>query len=618
MRPFRPLAPLCGCLLLACATTPRAPEPAPEAPATEAPAAAPAAPARSEAQKLDALLAEYWEEYLRLNPVAATAIGDPRYNNLFPNSLAPEFRAQTQAAAEKWLAALRAIDRSKLEGQSRLSYDILAGDLEEELAGRRFPSHLIPIQQFGSVPSFFAVLASGKSLQPFQTVKDYEDFLERGDGAVAWMDQAIVNMREGMKAGVTQPKVVMQKVLPQLAAHVQADPTKTVHWGAVAAMPKDFSPADRARLEQAYREAITQRWVPAYKRLHDFVKGEYLPRCRDTVAWSALPQGAEWYAFNVKASTTTDLAPADIHETGLKEVQRIRDEMDRVRKQVGFKGDLQAFFKHLETDPKFYFTKEEELLEGYRALQQRINALLPKLFDVFPKADYEVRAIEPFRAASSAGAMYQRPSPDGARPGIFYVNTHNLKAQPRFIMETLSIHEASPGHHFQSAIAQEVQGLPAYRRFGTGYVAYSEGWALYAESLGKELGLFTDPYQWYGRLSDEQLRAMRLVVDTGLHHKGWSREKAIAFMRQNSSMAESDIVSEVERYIVIPGQALGYKVGEFQIRALRNEAQAALGERFDVRAFHRQVLTDGPLPMDVLATKVREWIAAEKAKVAQR
>jgi uncharacterized protein (DUF885 family) len=590
-----PLAALAACLLLACSSVPLA-------------------PARTEADKLDVLLADYWEEYLRFNPVAATAIGDPRYNDRFPSSLSAEYRAETHAAAARWLAALRALDRTRLEGQHRLSYDVLVRDLEERLAGERFPSHLLPLNQFGSVPSFFAVLASGKSLQPFKTVKDYEDFLARGDAMAAWMDQAILRMREGVAQGVTQPRVVMGKVLPQLAAHLKDDPTQTVHWGAVAAMPAGFSEADRARLTGAYRDAIATRWVPAYRRLHDFIRDEYLPRCRDTVGYGALPDGAAWYSFQVASSTTTPLAPEAIHEMGLKEVQRIREAMEAVRVQVGFQGDLQAFFKHLETDDGFYFSKEEELLGGYRELQQRINALLPRLFDVFPKADYEVRPIEAFRAQSSAGAMYQRPSPDGSRPGIFYVNTHNLKAQPRFIMETLSIHEASPGHHFQSAIAQEVQGLPAFRRFGTSYVAYSEGWALYAESLGKELGLFTDPYQWYGRLSDEQLRAMRLVVDTGLHHKGWTREQAIAFMRENSSMAESDIVAEVERYIVVPGQALGYKVGEFQLRALRQEAERELGPRFDVRAFHRQVLVDGPLPMDVLATKIREWIRTEKAR----
>jgi uncharacterized protein (DUF885 family) len=303
--------------------------------------------------------------------------------------------------------------------------------------------------------------------------------------------------------------------------------------------------------------------------------------------------------------------PADeIHQLGLAEVARIRAEMTAVKDQVGFQGDLAAFFEHLQDDPKFYFNSEQELLDAYRDVKRRIDALLPKLFVDFPKADYEIRAVEEFRAASAAGASYQAPSADGKRPGIFYINTHNLRAQPRFGVETLSLHEAAPGHHFQIAIQQELTSLPRYRRFN-GYTSYSEGWALYAESIGKELGMFTDPYQWYGRLSDEMLRAMRLVVDTGLHSRGWTREQAIRYMLDNSSLAESDVTAEVERYIVWPGQALGYKLGQLQITALRARAQSALGPAFDVRAFHSQVLRDGALPMDVLGAKIDRWIRGQ-------
>jgi uncharacterized protein (DUF885 family) len=569
-------------------------------------------PVPSESQRLARLLDAYWEEYLVLNPVVATSIGDPRYNDRFPDTLSAAGRAERQAFTERWAGALGGIDRAKLVGQDRLSYDILRRDLAEELEGLRFPGELLPIHQFSSVPAFFGQLGSGNGIQPFRTAKDYDDFLKRGDAIVAWMDRSILNMREGMKRGVVQPRLVMLKVLPQLEAFLVSDPTASIFWEPLKAMPPGIAEADRQRLAGAYRTAITERWVPAYRRLHAFVRDEYLPRTRETVGLSALPDGAAWYAFQVKANTTTDLGPDAIHELGLAEVARIRGEMDAVRRQVGFAGDLEAFFAHLQEEPRFYFTKDEELLEGYRELQKRINALLPKLFDVAPKADYVVKPVEAFRAASEAGASYQAGTPDGSRPGVFYVNTHNLRAQPRFGMETLSIHEASPGHHFQVSIAQEVEGLPSFRRFG-GYSAFSEGWALYAESLGKELGLFTDPYQWYGRLADEQLRAMRLVVDTGLHAKGWTRERAIQYMKDNSSMAESDVVAEVERYIVIPGQALGYKLGEFAIRDLRQEAARELGARFDVRAFHRQVLVDGGLPLDVLRTKIREWIAAQKA-----
>jgi uncharacterized protein (DUF885 family) len=306
------------------------------------------------------------------------------------------------------------------------------------------------------------------------------------------------------------------------------------------------------------------------------------------------------------------MTPEQIHQVGLDEVARILGEMDGVRRKVGFEGDLKAFFEHLKSHPQFYFTQSTDLLQGYRDLKVRIDAALPKLFSVLPKSDYQVRDVEAYRAQSAAGAFYQPASADGSRPGVFYVNTFNLKAQPKFGMETLSLHEASPGHHFQVSIAQELTGLPKFRRFGGGYTAYVEGWALYAEYLGKELGLFTDPYQWFGRLNDEQLRAMRLVVDTGLHSLGWSREQAIQYMLDNSTLAESDVVSEVERYIAWPGQALGYKIGDLRLQALRRNAENELGEKFDVRDFHREVLDDGALPLDVLEAKIARWTAARK------
>ncbi len=567
----------------------------------------------NDTERLAAVLNEYWEDSLVLNPIQATAVGDDRYDDQLPNYYAPEYRARQKAHLEKYLRALGTFDRARLTGQDRLSYDVLKHDLDEGLEGLRFPDWLIPVHQFGSGPTLVAMLASGKSIQPFRTVKDYDAFLRRLDRVPAIFEQVIANMREGIEAGVVQPRPVMEKVIPQLDALIVDEPEKSAFWGAVAAMPESFPTADRKRLTAAYRVRIGGALLPAYRRLRDFVRDEYLPRCRDTAGYSALPDGHAWYAYLVKASTTTDLAPDRIHEIGLEEVARIRAEMESVKKQVGFEGDLPAFFRWLRDDPRFYYTNAEDLLAGFRALQKKVNGLLPREFDVFPKADYEVRPVEAFRAKSMSGAEYVQGTPDGRRPGVFYVNTHDLKAQPKFGMETLSLHEASPGHHFQISIAQEVSGLPRFRRFN-GYVAYVEGWALYSESIGKELGLFTDPLQWYGRLSDELLRAMRLVVDTGIHAKGWSREQAIRYMLETSSMAESDVVAEVERYIAIPGQALGYKVGQLAITELRREAERDLGPRFDVKAFHRQVLVDGALPLDVLRTKIREWIAAEKAR----
>ena len=584
---------------------------APAAPAAET-AATPAADPAAVAAQLDALLAEWHEAELKANPIFATALGDLRYNDQLPDFTTEAFRAEAEARERDFLARVEALDREALTGQHRLSRDVFVSDRELSLEGNRFPGWMLAVSQFGNHGSFFAQLGSGQGIQPFREVKHYDDFLARIARFPAINDGIIANLRAGMAAGVTQPRPVVEKIVPQFAAHIVDKPEDSVFWGPIKDMPKDFPPAERERLTAAYRAAITDVLVPGYTKTRDFLRDEYLPASRETVGMSDLPDGRAWYALRVRANTTTDLSPEAIHQYGLDEVARILGEMNAVREQVGFKGDLPAFFEYLKTDEQFYFKTPEEALQAYRDAQKKINPLLPKLFDVFPKADYEVREVEAFRAQSDAGASYQPPTPDGSRPGVFYLNTYNLKAQPNFLVETLSIHEASPGHHFQISIQQEVESLPAFRRFG-GYTAFAEGWALYAESLGKELGLFTDPYQWYGRLSDEQLRAMRLVVDTGLHHLGWSRQQAIDYMLANSSMAESDVVAEVERYIVIPGQALSYKVGQRVIRELRTEAEAELGDKFDVRAFHRQVLIDGALPMGVLQVKIREWIARQKA-----
>ena len=565
-------------------------------------------------QALAVLLEDWFETQLRMNPVLATSIGDLRYNDQLPDFFSAEFRAEQDAVNRDFLARAKTIDRTLLAGQDRLSWDIFVRDRQQMLDGLRFPSWMLAVNQFGNYGSLLAQLGTGQGVQPFREVKHYEDFLARMARMPVLTESAIANLRAGIAAGVVQPRPVVEKTIPQFAAHVVERAEDSVFWGPIANFPESFDDADRARLTEAWRAAITDTLVPSYAAMRDFLRNEYLPAARTEVGMMHLPDGQAWYAHQVRGQTTTDLSPEDIHAFGLAEVARILAAMDAVRVEVGFEGDLPAFFRFLETDDRFYFEDEQALLQAYRDQQERIKTLLPTLFDVFPKTDYEVRPVEAFRAASAAGASYMRPAPDGSRPGVFYVNTFNLRAQPKFIMETLSIHEASPGHHFQGSIQQEIEGLPQFRRFG-GYTAYSEGWALYAESLGKELGLFTDPYQWYGRLADEQLRAMRLVVDTGMHHFGWTREQAIDYMRANSAMAESDVVAEVERYVVMPGQALSYKVGERVIRQLREEATRELGEDFDIRAFHRQVLIDGALPMAVLEDKIRAWIGSEKARL---
>ena len=571
-----------------------------------------------ESERFNAWLDAVWEDTLVRQPILATLIGDPRYNDRIVDVTTAAWRADNRRVIERQLRELKGFNRTALSGQDRLSYDILKLELEELLEGLRFPDWMQPVDQLGGLPSFLAQMGSGGSIQPFRTTKDYDDWHKRLRDSVPILNGMIGNMRVGLANGVTQPTAVMEKVLPQLAALAVTDPEQSVFWGPINNFPDAVPIAERQRITAALRTLISDQVGPAYQRMHDFLRDQYIPKARKTTAWSALPNGKAWYAYRVKRSTTTAMSPDAIHALGQHEVRRILNEMDQVRREVKFEGELQAFFAHLKNDPRYYHSRPEDLVSGYRELQKKINALLPRLFDISPKADYEVREVEAFRAASAAGASYVDPSADGSRPGIFYINTFNLKAQPIFGMETLSLHEASPGHHFQNSIAQEVESLPKFRRFGTFYVAYSEGWALYAESIGKELGLFTDPYQWYGRLSDEQLRAMRLVVDTGLHNKGWTRQQAIDYMLANSSMAESDVVAEVERYIVSPGQALGYKIGQLEISKLRREAERALGSRFDVKKFHRVLLIDGPLPMSVLATQVRDWIARENLILAQR
>ncbi len=590
---MKKLAPLAVVLCAACATTPSSVE-------TNEPDAA-----------LNALVEEYFEAQLELSPLFATAIGDSRYDERLDDSTSPGYREKSLAVERAFLDRARLVDVVKLSPGSRLTYEIFASEREHQLAGQKFPEELMPVNQMGSLPMELAVFGSGSGPQPFATARDYDRFLKRAREFPRWVDGAIALMRAGMARGITMPRASMAKVVPQLRGVFAADPKDSIFWGPVEHLPPEIPADERQRITDDYRKAFGAEILPAYARLADFIERDYLPAARTTFGWSDLPDGQAWYRWRVRGATTLDLPADEIHQVGLSEVARIRTEMNGVRERVGFKGDLDAFFTFLENDPQFYFANDAELLGAYRDVKKRIDGLLPKLFADFPKADYEIRPVEAFRAASAAGGSYQAPSADGKRSGIFYINTFNLKAQPKFGMETLSLHEASPGHHFQISIQQELTDLPRFRRFN-GYTSYVEGWALYAESIGKELGVFTDPYQWYGRLSDEMLRAMRLVVDTGLHSKGWTREQAIKYMLDNSSMAESDVTAEVERYMVIPGQALGYKLGQLRITALRAKAEAALGDKFDVREFHGQVLRDGSLPMDVLTAKLDRWIEAKR------
>jgi uncharacterized protein (DUF885 family) len=567
--------------------------------------------ATAESRKLADLVDAYFEEQLKLNPLLATSIGDPRYNDRFEVTISPEWRARDEQLERDYLERIKSIDPTGLSGQDALTYEIFKSAREREIEGFRFPGHLIPLNQFYSVPNSFAQLGSGNGLHPFRTVKDYEDFLKRVNGFVAWTDQAIVNMREGIAKGYTLPKVLVERTLPQLAAQIVEKPEDSLYWGPVKNLPASFTADDQARLTAAYRAAIATQVIPSYRRLHDFLQDEYLPKARASVGLDALPDGKAWYEYNVRNITTTDYTPAQIHAIGLGEVERIHGEMRKVMQQVGFEGSLDEFFRFVNTDERFVHPSREALVAGYLDIKKRVDPQLPKLFEILPNADYEVRAVEPFREKSAAGGQYQAASEDGSRPGIFYANAYDLKARPKWAMEALSLHEGNPGHHFQISIQREQKNLPRFRRFG-GYTAYSEGWGLYAESLGPELGVYTDPYQYFGRLEGELFRAIRLVVDTGLHSKGWTREQVLEYIDANSATSDARRIAETERYIAIPGQAVAYKIGQLKISELRERAERELGDRFDVRKFHTAVLADGALPLDVLEAKIERWIIAQK------
>jgi uncharacterized protein (DUF885 family) len=609
MEPVMKLRPLALAILIALpfALTACTAEP----PAAPTAATAPTQTAEAKAQQLEKMYGEFWEETLKRNPIQATFVGDNRFNDQLPNFLSPRYRDESIAFDNKWIAAFKAIDPGNLDGQARLSYDIMMRNLALDLESYQFRTDYMPLNQFSNLAGLFVQLGSGTGAQPFKTVADYDNWLKRAGQAPALFTQMQANMREGVKTGMVQPKILMAKVVPQLDALISDKPESSLFWQPIANLPKDFSDADKARLTEAYRKLIAEQLMPAYKELRRYVNDEYLPACRDTVGLDALPNGAALYAYDVKVSTTTDMTPAQIHQIGLDEVARIHGEMEKVMAQVGFKGSLQDFFKFMDSSKQFQFKNEKDLLDRYNALLQRVNAGVPKLFDTTPKAKFEIRPVEAFRAKSAAGGEYQGPSEDGSRPGIFYVNTYDLPSRKTWDMEDLFLHEAIPGHHFQISIQQELAAVPAFRRFG-GDTAYVEGWALYTESLGKELGVYTDPYMYFGKLQGELWRAIRLVVDTGLHSKGWSREQVIKYMRDNSAVSETDAIAEAERYMAIPGQALAYKVGQMTISRLRAKAESELGPKFDIREFHDQILKDGSLPMSVLEAKIDRWIAAKK------
>lgn len=562
-------------------------------------------------QTFNEFLDQYYEERLKLFPLEATQIGDNRYNHLLPNDISEEFRSELKAFYEDYKNRLGSYDRNSLTEQEQVSYDIFKREMEVGLRTLTFNEHYIPVQQFWGMTLTLPQIGSGKSYQPFKTAKDYDDFLSRIDGFTVWIDTAIANMRKGLAAGYTYPKILMERVLPQAKDMMVTDVTKSIFWQPIENLPDSISSADKNRITGAYADAIKNKIVPAYSKLHNFLRDEYIPKTRTSSGFGEIPGGAEHYQHLINYWTTTDMKPDEIFEIGEKEVARIRSEMEAIKNEVGFKGNLKAFFNHVNTHKKFMpFETPEQILEGFNAIHKKMQPQLNQLFNMVPKTGFEVRQTEAFRAASSS-AEYNPGTPDGTRPGIFYVPILDARTFNYTGMETLFLHEAIPGHHYQIALQYENEELPKFRRF-LWYGAYGEGWALYTESLGDELGLYTDPYQRFGNLGDEIHRAIRLVVDVGIHAKGWSREQAIKYMMDNEAIAEEGAVAEIERYMAIPGQALSYKIGQLKILELRKRAEDALGDKFSIQAFHDEMLKYGCLPLDVLEKIIDNWIEQQQ------
>jgi uncharacterized protein (DUF885 family) len=598
------------CLVSACATTPQ-----PAAIVTNLPDSA--EPSASERDALFALFRASDEDSLARSPISAILRGDLRYAESFGDYISDDYIAAERAAAQRDIAALRAIDRSKLSPTDQLAYDAFEWQINDSLRGLE-PDILAltkvrPMNHFFGFHTFYPTFASGQGGAPFKTLQDYENNLKRHNEYVIYLDRVIERFREGQKAGVVETKMTVRNMIEQLDNQLDQQVEDSPFYGPVANFPDEIDAADRERLTAQYRAAITDDLFPALRRLRDYLHAEYLPDAREGHGLVYMKGGDALYAHQLESMTTLPLTAVEIHELGLGEVARITGEFETVKNEVGFTGTLKQFFEHIRTSPKFRPESREALTQAYYEVAKKVEPLLPQFFSTFPKAQLEIRPYEPFREKFEAGGSYEQGTPDGSRPGIFYFNAYDLPSRSTTEITTLYLHEGAPGHHFQISLAQENEALPDFLRFG-GNTAYVEGWALYAETLGYPMGLYEDPYQRFGTLNDEMLRAMRLVVDTGIHSKGWSREQAIEYMLSHSGMGITDATAEVERYIAIPSQATAYKVGALTIQRLRAEAESRLGDKFDIREFHAQVLDTGALPLPVLEAKIDRWIASRQAQ----
>jgi uncharacterized protein (DUF885 family) len=560
-------------------------------------------------ESLHQLFDQDWEYQMAHNPVRASLLGDRRWNDKWPDVTLPALHEQYQHAHEV-LSQLHGIDRNQLAKEDQLNYDVFDYNQRDFVEGEQYKWYLVRTNTFNGIQTVEGLVNSLR----FETVKDYEDWIGRMHNFPAYMDQNIVLMTEGIHEKVVLPKVIAEKVLTQLNGMDWQDPTKHGFYKPFKKMPASFSAEDKQRLDTAAKSAIQTDVLPAFQRFRDFMQKQYLPASFEQVGAWQVPNGGPTYAYLARSMTTTSATPEQIHEIGLAEVKRIAAEMEQVKTQAGFKGSMPEFFKFLRTDPRFYTSNEGDLLEYTRALAKTIDPTLIKLFQTFPRLPYGVQPAPKEIAPGMPAAYASAAAPDGSRPGYFYINTYKPETRPKYEITSLILHEAVPGHTFQGGIAIELKDLPKFRRYG-GYNAYSEGWALYCESLGDELGLYDDPYVRFGKLSNEMWRAVRLVVDTGMHQKHWTRQQAIDYFLANVATSEYNATSEVDRYISWPGQALAYKMGELKIKELRERATKELGQGFSVREFHDAVLLEGPLPLTVLEAEVNGWIEQKKSAV---
>ncbi|WP_417439532.1 DUF885 domain-containing protein [Idiomarina abyssalis] len=565
----------------------------------------------SQTEELQEIYKNYFDEQLKLNPLLATYIGDNQYNDELPNFYSEEHLEELLALEKSYLEKIKGINAEQLPRSERISYEIFKRNRELAIEGAQYPEHLLPINQFYNIAGRLAMLGSGTSAQPFNTVEDYRAWASRMKQIPRLFQQAIENMKVGVKQDIVQPRVLIEKAIPQIDAQITEDVTQSIFWRPVKDLPEDIANTDAKAIREEYRDVITNTVMPAYQKLSDYLSNEYLPETRtDSFGLGQLPGGTEWYKYKIKANTSTELSADRIHNIGLDEVARIHGEMRDIMEETNFEGDLQAFFDFMTNDEQFIYDSRDEMVEDYRSLRGTVDEVVGELFDIFPQAEYEVRKVEEFREQSASSGSYQAAPTDNSRPAIFYLNTYDLPSRPSWAKTALFLHEAAPGHHFQISIQQELEDLPRFRKFGR-ETAYTEGWGLYSEGLGYDMGLYDDPYQRFGQLAAELWRSIRLVVDTGIHAKGWSRQQVLDYMYDNAPVAEARAVSEAERFMALPGQALAYKIGQLKISELRRDAERKLGNNFDIKAFHRVVLEDGAVPLTVLERKVKRWVAQQ-------